>query len=104
MRLSAALFACLALAASPVLAGSVEKGLEKTKTRGCRTCHGKDGQGTTPVYPNLAGQKAAYMEQQLKAFRSGKRQAPQMSIVAKNLSDQDIADLAAYYASLEPCP
>ncbi|MBK1669050.1 hypothetical protein CKO28_13510 [Rhodovibrio sodomensis] len=103
MRVSAALLTGLLLAGPPALAGSVEQGLEKTKELGCRTCHGKDGQGIMPIYPNLAGQKAAYLEQQLKAFRSGRRPAAQMSIVAKDLSNQDISDLAAYYASLKPC-
>ena len=103
MRVSLALLAGLLLAGSPALAGSVGQGKDKTKEYGCRTCHGKDGQGTMPIYPNLAGQKEAYLEQQLKNFRSGRRQAQQMSIVAQDLSDQDIADLAAYYASLKPC-
>ena len=103
MRVSAALLALPLLAGSPALAGSVEQGLDKTKEYGCQTCHGKDGEGIMPMYPNLAGQKAVYMEQQLKAFRSGRRQAQQMSIIAEQLSDQDIADLAAYYASLKPC-
>jgi cytochrome c553 len=93
----------LLLAAQPALAGSVEDGETKSREHGCRTCHGKDGEGTMPIYPNLAGQKQAYLEQQLKNFRSGRRQAQQMSIVAQDLSDQDIADLAAYYASLKPC-
>lgn len=76
---------------------------ETAKTKGCATCHGVDGQGTSPMFPNLAGQSEVYLEQQLKAFRSGRRQAPQMSIVVQNLSDQEIAVLAAYYAGLKPC-
>lgn len=103
MRLSTALFAVPLLMVSPVSAGSPEQGLEKTKEYGCRNCHGKDGQGIMPMYPNLAGQKAAYLEQQLKAFRAGDRRAAQMSIIARDLSDEDIADLSAYYASLKPC-
>ncbi len=76
---------------------------ETVKTKGCATCHGMDGQGTSPMFPNLAGQSEVYLEQQLKAFRSGRRQAAQMSIAVQNLSDQDIRDLAAYYADLRPC-
>ena len=76
---------------------------EIAKTKGCATCHGMDGQGTSPMFPNLAGQSEVYLEQQLKAFRSGRRQAAQMSIAVQNLSDQDIRDLAAYYAGLRPC-
>jgi cytochrome c553 len=67
----------------------------------CAACHGADGRGTTPLFPNLHGQKAEYLAQQLRAFRDGKRQDPTMAPMAVPLSDQDIADLAAFYASLE---
>jgi cytochrome c553 len=76
---------------------------ETVKAKGCVTCHDMNGQGTSPMFPNLAGQSEVYLEQQLKAFRSGRRQSPQMSIVVQNLSDQEIAELAAYYAGLSPC-
>jgi cytochrome c553 len=89
----------LAWFAAPVAADPAEV----AKTKGCATCHGMDGQGTSPMFPNLAGQSEVYLEQQLKAFRSGRRQAAQMSIAVQNLSDQDIRDLAAYYAGLRPC-
>lgn len=92
-----------ALAAPAFAGGSVEAGERKIQAKGCVTCHGPDGMGTMPIYPNLAGQSEVYLEQQLKAFRSGRRRGEQMSIIAKDLSDGDIADLAAYYASLEPC-
>lgn len=91
------------LAAAPAEAAAAEAGQQKVQSKGCVTCHGMDGQGTDPLFPNLAGQSELYLEQQLKAFRSGQRKAPQMSIVAKSLSDEDIADLAAYYAGLKPC-
>ncbi len=67
----------------------------------CVACHGADGIGKAPQYPNLAGQKAAYIEKQLRAFRSGERKDPNMSAMAKPLSDQDITDLAAYFENLE---
>lgn len=82
---------------------AIDQGREKIQTKGCVTCHDAKGQGTAPRFPHLAGQSEVYLEQQLKAFRSGKRQAPQMSIMAQDLSDDDISDLAAYYASLNPC-
>lgn len=66
----------------------------------CVACHGADGIGKAPQYPNLAGQKAAYLQKQLKAFRSGERTDPNMSALAKPLSDEDIARLAAYFESL----
>lgn len=90
-----------------LLAGSIAPAAadpaETVKTKGCVTCHGMDGQGTSPIFPNLAGQSEVYLAQQLKAFRSGRRQAPQMSIAVQNLSNQEIRELAAYYASLKAC-
>lgn len=69
------------------------------KVSACVACHGADGIGKAPQYPNLAGQKATYLEKQLKAFRSGERKDPNMSAMAKPLSDDDIAELAAYFES-----
>lgn len=66
----------------------------------CQACHGKDGIGLTPQTPNLAGQKELYLSTQLIAYRSGTRKNPIMSPLAKPLSDEDIANLAAYFASL----
>lgn len=67
----------------------------------CRTCHGLDGIGQMPNVPNLAGQDELYLQKQLRAYRSGERQAPQMSVIAAGLSDEDIDNLAAWYASIE---
>ena len=103
MRTLAFVLASLMLAAGPAAAADADAGAEKIAAKGCVTCHGKDGMGTMPIYPNLAGQQEAYLEQQLKAFRSGERQGQQMSIIAQDLSDADIADLAAYYAAQDPC-
>jgi cytochrome c553 len=71
------------------------------KVGACVACHGADGIGKAPQYPNLAGQKATYIEKALIAFRSGERKDPNMSAMAKPLSDQDIVDIAAYFESLE---
>ncbi len=71
------------------------------KVGACVACHGADGIGKAPQYPNLAGQKAPYIEKQLSAFRSGERKDPNMSAMAKPLTDQDIVDIAAYFESLE---
>ena len=100
---AAALLGAVLCAPAPLQAGSAEAGGQKIQSKGCITCHDADGRGTSPVYPHLAGQSEVYLKQQLEAFRSGQRQAPQMIIVAQNLSDADIADLAAYYAGLDPC-
>lgn len=67
----------------------------------CRTCHGIDGIGQMPNVPNLAGQNELYLKTQLRAFRSGERKAPQMSVIAAGLRDEDIENLAAWYASIE---
>lgn len=72
------------------------------KSAVCAACHGKDGIAMVPIYPNLKGQHAAYLESSLKAYRDGQRaggNAAIMTPMAKNLSDEDIADLAAYYSS-----
>lgn len=67
----------------------------------CRVCHGLDGQGTAPNIPNIGGQSAEYLSKQLHDFREGRRMDPQMTIIASGLSDEQIADLAAWYASIE---
>lgn len=66
----------------------------------CRTCHGLDGVARIPIAPHIGGEPAAYIAHQLDAFRSGAREHEMMSVVARSLSDQDIVDLAAWYASL----
>ena len=55
-----------------------------------------------PLWPNLAGQHAAYLAKQMKAFRSGERKDPVMAPMAAGLSDADIDDLAAFYAGQKP--
>ena len=79
-------------------AGDAAAGKEKSLT--CAACHG--GKGISPVesYPNLAGQKEQYLIAQMIAFRDGARKNAQMSPMVSGLSDEDIANLAAYYASL----
>ncbi len=76
----------------------------KTKAAVCVGCHGEDGLANIPSYPNLAGQNYAYLEKQLLAFKSGDRNDPIMSPMAKNLVKQDIKDIAAYYANLKTTP
>jgi len=101
MRASALIIAAslLTLAGTDALAdGSASRGLEKSQS--CQACHGKDGNmAVTPDTPKLGGQHAGYLEYALKQYRSGERQNAQMNGFAANLSDQDIADIAAWYAS-----
>ncbi|MGK9171596.1 cytochrome c [Inquilinus limosus] len=66
----------------------------------CQTCHGIDGIATIPEAPNLAGENEIYLQAQLHAFRTGQRQHEIMSIVAKDLTDEEIIDLAAWYAAI----
>ena len=94
------LAAALLLFASPAaMAADLAAGKEKAAM--CATCHGLDGVATAPDAPNIAGDSAFYLAEQLKAFRSGARQHQQMSIIAQGLEDADIADLAAWYAAIE---
>ena len=74
------------------------KSLAKTK---CQICHGLDGVARIPIAPHLAGESQIYLQVQLKAFRSGKRQHEMMNIVAKDLSDDDITNLAAWYSAIK---
>lgn len=90
----------LSACAEPGLQANIQDG-EKKSTM-CGQCHGKNGIAIIPIYPNLAGQKQGYMELQLKAFRSGERLNAAMTPHAQRLSDQDIVDLSAYYAAMDP--
>lgn len=65
----------------------------------CRTCHGSDGIAKLVIAPNIAGEPESYLAAQMIAFREGVRKNEMMSIVVKGLADQDIADMAAWYAS-----
>ena len=88
----------LSLSSVIVHAGDAEAGKAKSVT--CAACHGGQGISPTGIWPNLAGQKEEYLAMQMKAFRDGTRENVQMSPMVANLSDEDIANLAAYYASL----
>lgn len=72
---------------------------EKAQT--CVACHGQNGVSNNPEWPNLAGQKAGYLADQLKAFRDGKRNNPAMAPFVNKLTDTEISELAAYYAGQE---
>lgn len=91
--------ATAAMMVAPAFAGDVAAG--KTKSAVCAACHGAEGVSAIPMYPNLAGQKEAYIAKQLKDFKSGARKDPVMAPMAMGLSDADVANLAAYYASLK---
>jgi len=86
-------------ASSAIAAGDAAAG--KAKAASCAACHGADGISKVPTYPNLKGQKAAYVVKQLKDFKSGARKDPTMNAMAKPLSDADMANLGAYYAGMK---
>lgn len=71
----------------------------KGKSTVCAACHGADGNSPTSAFPKLAGQNDDYLAYVLKAYKSKARTNAIMNGQAANLSDQDIADLAAFYAS-----
>ena len=98
-KLAATLICAVAFGSTaPALAaGSKEAG--QTKSTPCVACHGIDGNSANPEWPSIAGQHESYLVRQLKAFRTGERQNPLMTPMAAALTDQDIADLAAFYAS-----
>jgi cytochrome c553 len=86
--------------AGAVSAQTVGDPAEGRKLAGqCRTCHGIDGYAKIPIAPHIGGEPAAYLASQLTAFRDGTRTHEMMSVVAASLSDQQIADLAAWYSS-----
>ena len=89
--------ASLVLSVGANAAGDAAAG--KSKSAVCMACHGPTGTSPNPLWPNLAGQKAPYMVKQLKAFKSGARKDPIMGPMAAPLSDQDMENLSAYFAS-----
>lgn len=92
-----AIFTALLFCSTVATAGDIEAG--KAKSVICASCHGPAGHSVNPLWPNLAGQKEQYLVKQIKAFRDGTRQDPMMAPMVAALSDEDIANLAAYYAA-----
>jgi cytochrome c553 len=95
--------AVVALAdAKPATAGDAKAG--QAKAGACAACHGLDGNSTDPQYPKQAGQHENYISRQLKLFRSGERENAIMMGMAAALSDQDMRDIGAYFATLKVVP
>ena len=91
------LFAGLLVAPAFAVEGDAEAG--KAKAAACAACHGQDGNSAAAANPKLAGQSAAYTYKQLMDFKAGNRVNAIMQGMAAGLSEQDMADIAAYYAS-----
>jgi cytochrome c553 len=100
----ATLTAIVAISLSPLAAHAAgDAAAGKAKAATCAACHGANGKAMIPTYPNLAGQNPGYLEMAIKAYKTGERKGGQASVMAgmaAPLSDQDIADLAAYFGSL----
>ena len=94
------LIACALLAAAS-LAQAQDAAAGKAKAAACAMCHGPLGIAAAPDTPNLAGQPASYLAAQLKAYRGGARKHEIMTLMAKPLSDADIENLAAWFASVK---
>lgn len=90
----------LALLAMPAVSQAADAKAGRALAGRCQVCHGIDGIAKIPIAPHLAGESEIYLQTQLKAFRSGKREHEMMTVVAKDLSDQEIADVAAWYSSI----
>ena len=92
---AAAVLACTA--AAPAAQGTPPAHAEV-----CAACHGAQGRSVSADIPHLAGQRRAYLQKQLKAFRMGERKHDLMEPIARQLSDDDIALLAAFWSRLPP--
>src|SRR5438445_7172396 len=92
--------ALLALARVPAHAADVAAGKEKAEL--CVACHGEGGISQTRNIPSLAGQPDQFIQWQLVFFRSGTRKNEQMQPVVEQLSNEDVRNLGAYFASLPP--
>ncbi|MGY2046755.1 c-type cytochrome [Methylobacterium sp. JK268] len=100
LPLASALVAAAALSgAGEARAGDAAAG--RRKAVACQACHGLDGLSKLPEAPNLAGQVEPYLVKALTEFRGGVRKNEVMSVAAKDLSETDIADLAAYYSGIQ---
>ena len=96
--LSACVFlSSILLASAASAAGDAKAGQEKASA--CVACHGVDGNSSDPANPKIAGQHAAYIARQLKLFKSGERENAIMLGFASALTEQDMSDIAAFYAT-----
>lgn len=96
----ATLLALTIFSGAVAAAGSAESGERKAMT--CAACHGQDGNSLNPEWPSLAGQHEKYLVNALQAYKDGKRSNVLMTGQALALNDEDMADLAAFYATQTP--
>lgn len=98
MKTQLLLVALLALS-MPALAASGDAEVGRKKSTPCAACHGPSGISATPDFPNLAGQHPDYLHSSLKHYKNGKRKNPIMQGQVANLSEKDMLDLSAFFAS-----
>ncbi len=96
-----AVVSALTLVASANIAVAGDAAAGKAKAVTCAGCHGAAGISAVPNYPNLAGQKEAYLLKQMKAFKDGTRKDPTMNAMSAPLTDADMANISAYYAGMK---
>ncbi len=101
MRTAAATLAIALLLAGPA-ALAADPAAGKARATQCAACHGADGRAVLPDAPHLAGQSDLYLAKALRDYRSGARRHEQMTLMARSLTDADIANLAAHYSRLAP--
>ena len=99
--MTALVLACALAPLAPAHAGG-DPAAGKVKAVVCSACHGVDGNSVNPIWPKLAGQHEAYLAKQIRAFRDGVRVDPTMAPMVSILKEEDIDDIAAYYASQKP--
>jgi cytochrome c553 len=91
---------CVGMTGAPDIVDAADAAAGRAKAQTCGVCHGPIGISTAPDAPNLAGQPEIYLSSQLRAFRSGERRHEVMTVIAKPLTDDEIASLAAWFSSI----
>ena len=99
--MTALALACALAPFAPAHAGG-DPAAGKAKAVVCSACHGVDGNSVNPLWPKLAGQHEAYLAKQIRAFKSGERTDATMAPMINLIKEEDIDDIAAYYASQTP--
>jgi len=108
LALAAGMMAAVAVSRAQQVSPEAQAAAHHLAATVCSTCHGTGGRSTSPMFPNLAAQSGSYLDQQLKAFRGQTRADPDAQAymwgMASQLSDEEIAALAAHYAAQRPAP
>ena len=90
---------CLSLLISLPVAAAGDADAGQAKSAICAACHGADGNSIVPNWPKIAGQHSSYLERQLSLIKSGARPVPEMAGIVMGLSDQDMANISAYFSA-----